>query len=295
MLGVTDASFSHSKKVNKVDDGKKHSMFLYVAFFCALHLTKQAYRDLGICTCITLSASLQLLAYSLLLVKVLQQRSMSGVSAKALQCHALSYACRLSSTVWLKGYMPADSTAKWLYQALDITSLTIILCLLYFAFRRYKHTYQEELDTFDITYVLAGCLVLAVLLHPNLNKRPLFDILWTFALYLDMFTMLPQLWMVARVQVGAEMEALNAHYIAAYAASRAVSLYFWFYAFREFAPKNGDFNTKGWAIMGAHVIQLLMLADFVFFYAKACISGCVRAIRPGDAVQASGSTNSFEL
>merc|ERR1719265_1555404 len=100
----------------------------------------------------------------------------------------------------------------------------------------------------------------------------MFDTLWTYALYVDVFAMMPQLWMVAKLEVGVEIEALNSHYIAAIAASRLVNLYFWYHGFQELKPKDGGFNLTGWAIMIAHIIQCLLLVDFVAFYVKACVS-----------------------
>merc|ERR1719321_850519 len=277
---VEKASQKTKGKVQQVDANKPF-LYIYLVFICLCTIVYQSYHGLGRSTLITFNVSLQLLAYCLLAAKVLQQRSVAGVSAKALQCHAVVYMSRLSTTLWLKGYIPTDPTGDWLYQACDAMSLATILGLLYLCFYRYNSTYQEDLDTFDITYLLAGCFILAVLLHPHLNGRPMFDTMWTLALYVDVFAMMPQLWMVAKLEVGAEVEALNAHYIAAIAASRAVSLYFWYYGFREFAPKDGSFNLTGWAIMGAHVIQVLLFADFVAFYVKACIKGCVRSIQTG--------------
>merc|ERR1719163_1664199 len=132
-------------------------------------------------------------------------------------------------------------------------TLCVVVFLIHCVMIRFKDTYQEDQDSFEISHLLCGCLVLAIILHPHLNARPLFDTLWTFALYVDVFAMLPQLWMVAKLQSGEEktqdLAALNAHYIAAIAASRGVSLYFWFYGFAEFAPKNGSFNLTGWAIL----------------------------------------------
>merc|ERR1719456_2229175 len=164
---------------------------------------------------------------------------------------------------------------------MDFMSLVTVVCVLYHVYYRYSATYQSDQDTFEIGYLLSGCFVLAVLLHPHLNSRPLFDTLWTFALYVDVFAMMPQLWMLAKMERGAQLDGLNAHYIAAIAASRAVSLYFWYYGFREFAPKDGSFNLTGWAIMGAHVIQMLLFVDFVVIYVKSCIKGCFKVIQTG--------------
>merc|ERR1719163_2566276 len=121
-----------------------------------------------------------------------------------------------------------------------MTLLTVIF-LLHCVLCRFRYTYQEEEDSFETGYLLSGCLILAVLLHPHLNSRPMFDTLWTYALYVDVFAMMPQLWMVAKLEAAKDqIDALNLHYIAANAAARGVSLYFWFYGHREFAPKDGS-------------------------------------------------------
>merc|ERR1719321_1067496 len=91
---------------------------------------------------------------------------------------------------------------------------------------------------------------------------------------------MPQLWMVAKLEGAKQsIEALNAHYIAAIAGARCISLYFWYYGFREFAPKDGSFNFTGWTIMCAQVLQAVLLLDFAYYYVKACIvksvNGCI--------------------
>jgi hypothetical protein len=286
MLGKVGASIVHSRGKTAQTGGEKNFVCVYLVFFSAFTIAYQSHHNLGLCTFITLSVALQFLAYSLLAVRVVQQQSVRGVSGKALQCHALVYMSRLSSTTWLKGYIPTDSTGNGLYQACDAMSLLTVLCLLYFVHKRYESTYQREQDDFDISYLLGFCFCLAVVLHPHLNSRPLFDTLWTFALYVDVFAMMPQLWMVAKLESGVSADALyNPHYIMAIAASRGVNLYFWFHGFREFAPKDGSFNFTGWAIMGAHVIQCLLLADFAFFYVKACVLGSIKAVQTGDYSQ----------
>merc|ERR1719171_2462619 len=96
---------------------------------------------------------------------------------------------------------------------------------------------------------------------------------------------MPQLWMVAKLNLGSGLSIMNAHFLAAIAASDGVSLFFWAYGFREFAPKNGGFNATGWAIMGAHIIQCMLLMDFMFCYvkcmfAKACVKPTAQAVAP---------------
>merc|ERR1719331_2031576 len=97
-------------------------------------------------------------------------------------------------------------------------------------------------------------LVLAAMLHGNMNDRPLFDALWMAGLFISTVAVLPQLWLITRT--GGCIEALTSHYIAAMAASRAMS---------------GNFNHTGWAILAAHLLQMLLLGDFGYYYVKAVL------------------------
>lgn len=283
MLGQIATTSHSAASARKPRNSEKEFFYVYLAFFCGLTVAYQSHHNLGLSTFITLAVALQFLAFSMLMLKVFQQKSVRGISGKALVCHATVYISRLSSTTWLKGYIPTDSTGEWLYQAMDAMCLGMVVCLLYHVFVRYRDTYQQDHDTFEIGYLLSMCFMLAVLLHPHLNSRPMFDTMWTLALYSDVFSIMPQLWMVAKLEAAkCQIEAINLHYIAAISAARGVSLYFWFYGFREFAPKDGSFNLTGWTIMIAQVIQCVLLLDFCFYYVKACIVKSVNGCITGD-------------
>lgn len=278
--------------VEKKMDPEKNSktsefVYVYMFFLSALGIGYQSFHGLGLSTFITLAVALQLLAYSMLALKVVEQQSVRGISGKALQCHAVVYCSRLSTTTWLKGYIPSDETGDGLYQLMDILSLFTVLLLLYFIFKKHRRTYQAYQDTFEIRYLLCAFFMLAVLVHPTFNDRPLFDTLWTFALYVDVFAMMPQLWMVSKLggEGGEQLEAMNAHYIAAISASRGVNFAFWFYGYEEFAPADGGFNWAGWAVMSASIIQMLLLLDFIVLYVRACVKQCMTAMTTGCVAQ----------
>lgn len=286
---------SEKKIVAKTQNNKAAEfLYVYMFFLSAVGIAYQTYEGLGLSTFITLSVALQLLAYSLLALKVVHQQSVRGISGRALQCHVVVYLSRLSSTTWLKGYIPSDQTGDGLYQVVDILSLLMVLCLLFFIFKKHRATYQETEDNFEIRYLLAMCFLMAVCLHPSFNDRPLFDTLWTFALYVDVFAMMPQLWMVSKLgnKAGGEsLDAMNAHYIAAITASRAVNFAFWFYGYVEFAPSDGGYNVSGWAVITACVIQMLLLLDFVVLYAKACFRQCINVMQKGGCLQVPADKN----
>jgi len=68
---------------------------------------------------------------------------------------------------------------------------------------------------------------------------------------------------------GSQVEALTGHYVAAITASRISYFVFWYFGFVELAPVDGGFNAAGWTIISMQVLQLLFLADFMYYYLKA--------------------------
>jgi hypothetical protein len=241
----------------------------YLGAFAGGALVWQSFHDLGLSTFITLAAAVQCFAYTCLRLKISQQKSVAGISGQTLILQAVACGLRLSSTTWLQGYIPVDGTGDWLYQAVDALALLILLNIIYCIFKSHQSTYQNEHDNIRVEYIALTCFVLAVLVHPDLNNRPVFDTLWTTALYIDVVAMAPQLVMISKIR---EVEALTSHFVSATAISRLISLIFWYHGFAELAPLDGSFNLAGWAIIAAHVLQVLLLGDFLMYYIRACLS-----------------------
>merc|ERR1719382_2074830 len=98
----------------------------------------------------------QTFAFALLGMQMACARHARGISAQALGVNTLALICRLSSTVWLDGYLPADASGDWMYQTVDICSLALVLWLIYQVVAVHKDTYQEAEDTFPATHVALG-------------------------------------------------------------------------------------------------------------------------------------------
>jgi len=213
---------------------------------------------------LTLSVLFQCLALVLLVVQSLS--SSSGISVQALFLEGASIACRLSSTLWLNGYLPVDASGDFIYQSVDICSLVLVLWLL----RRVERCSE---DTLSIGPCVASSFFLAALLHSDLDDRPLFDTLWMAGLFMGIFAVLPQLWLITRA--GSRVEPLTSHYIAAMALSRLLSGSFMWHARDDIGcePWFNGFNHAIYAILGSHVLHLLILADFAYYYIKAVTSG----------------------
>lgn len=247
----------------------------YLAFLGVGGLVWHLLSDQDFSAILTLSVMVQALAFGLLALQVGRNRSAAGLSARTLTLYGAMLCLRLSSTLWLNGYLPVDSTGDHVYQVADIASLGLVGFLLHTVLVRHQVTYQREADSLGIRGLLAGCFVAAVLLHPSMNHYPLFDILWTTSLYVDALAMLPQLWLMAATK-DRKVEGLTGHFIALMGFSRFLSGLFWYHGLEDVgdaATEGGQavasFNASGWALVAAHVVMLALIGDFLFYYAKA--------------------------
>jgi len=239
----------------------------YIVFFLG-GITLYNALSAGFSSFLTLSAGLQCLGFVLLAMKVQNQRATTGLSGKMLAMYAVTLCFRLSSTVHLNGYLPVDQTGYWAYQAIEICSLALVAYLMRCTFVTHRSTYQEQHDSFPLTIqnMVMGCFILAVLIHPNLDRWTFFDIMWTTGCYLETLSMLPQLWMLSKI---GEVESLASHFVVLSVLARVCSLIFWYRGFAELQPAHGGFNFPGCGVMGAHVAQLLLSCDFVFLCLKS--------------------------
>jgi len=249
-----------------------HLLVAYGVFALGAGAVWHLVADGAFSSILTLSVMVQCLAVVLLALQVVYTGSASGISAKALSLDALAVCCRLSSTVWLNGYLPVDASGDHIFQIIDICSLGVIAWLLHQVLVVKHHTYQAEEDSLPVVPMAIGALVLAGLLHGNMNGRPIFDALWMAGVFVSAIAVLPQLWLITRT--GGCIEALTSHFIAAMAVSRALSGIFMWHARGDIAcvPWFGSFNHAIYAILGAHLLHMLLLGDFAYHYIKAVLA-----------------------
>lgn len=240
--------------------------FLSATLFVFTHI-----EVLDFSSVLTLGGGLQCLGFFLLNLLVRNRESVSGVSGKALQIYVLVFCFRLTSTLNKNGYIPMDKTGDWLFQLADISSLLIVLQLLRRVYKVNAETYMAELDVLPITPLVPFALVFSFFAYGDLNYSPFYDYVWMVGCTLDTVAMLPQIFLLSRV--GGKVEGLASHFVACIFFSRACTFSFWFYGYPEVAPMDGGFNHCGYAILLLHLAQLLMSADFMFYYAKSLKAG----------------------
>lgn len=245
----------------------------YGTFFVFFVLLMHKGTDGDFSLTLTMSAAVQCLGFALLSLKVQHQQSVAGLSSRTLEMYVLFFIVRLSSTLIKNGYLPQDRSGDFIYQTSDIGSLLMVLRLLYVLHRKHKDTYQAEQDSLPIFKAIPACVLLGVFVHGDLNASPVFDTIWYISLWLDTVVMLPQLFLLTKL--GGQVECMTSHFVAAMVVSRSLSFSFWYYGYTEIAPLDGGANLPGYAIILAHTLQLLLSADFMYYYFKGMASGGV--------------------
>lgn len=241
--------------------------YVVMMFIWLLVWTK--YSDRTYSCILTAGSCVQLLGFVSLTVKVRGSKSVAGVSSKTLEMYVLFFLTRLSSTLVKNGYIPVDRSGRSIYQIMDLLSLVVVIQLLYCVHKTHNYTYQAEHDTMPILPLVPPCVLLGYFVHANLNRSEFFDTTWATSTNLDTIAMLPQLWMMTKI--GGQVEGCTAHFVFAIVVSRCFALMFWWSAYKDLEGEGSATAAK--QILLAHGMQLLLAADFLWYYCKAKFIG----------------------
>ncbi len=144
---------------------------------------------------LTLGSVIKLFGFIMLLVRVVKDKSASGLSLKTQVLYALVFASRCISIFIYEGYKPFDRSGDWLYQVVELFSFFLAMAVILVTSLMYKNTYDKDEDSFgrnnmiphqfSPVFIVVPCLLLAMVIHPSLNKNFFTDVAWTFAMYLE--------------------------------------------------------------------------------------------------------------
>jgi len=272
---VTSSAANAPKKLVETEKSATMSTYGLMGFSALVVLTFFTDFDFSIVQC--LASFCMLWAFLLLTIKVTSQNSAAGVSSRSLEMWLLTLFTRMSSTLIKRGYLPEDKSGDYMYQFFDVCTFFAILNLVYMIHRQYKNTYQEADDLHGIYWVVPPCLLLGIIFHPHLNRSFVFDTIWTTAQVMETFCMVPQLFMITK-QAG-KVETYTAQFVVLMFISRIFAWLFWYTGYHELADgyvenvSAGKFNWGGYMVMLASTAQVLISADFMYYYVKALMSG----------------------
>lgn len=226
---------------------------------------------------LTLSAIAHCFGLAFLCVQIHTNRSAAGISARALLLDGLAVSMRLSSTLFYHGYLPSDKSGDMVYQLSDLCALALIIHLLYNVRVRMCSTYQYDDDDMRLAPMVVGAILLGAILHGDLNDSHIFDSMWLSGLFVSVVAALPQYWMISK-SCG-QVKVHTAHYMAATAVDRILSGTFMWYVRPHITciPWVGNFQHTSWAVLLAHLVHLVLLSDFAYYYASALLTQGVEA------------------
>ena len=255
----------------------------WLGFFLLSTVVYLAFSDGDFSFLLTYAALTRCFGITLLVYKMQRSKSAAGLSAKTLHCYCVVFASRLLSILRHEGYLPYDRSGDWIYHCIEFASLAATLAAVGLLHGVYGKTYDATLDSFGnlpplpaaagALCVIGPTLLFAAVFHPALNKDFLSDTSWTYAMYLESFAILPQLFLFQKQSKGcAIVDYLIGHFVAALGFSRVVEMGFWMNSFHELADRNGNRHV-GVLVLGTQIVHLVIMGDFFYFYVRSIKKG----------------------
>ena len=195
---------------------------------------------------------IHLLSVFLLLWKIYRNRSCSGISLKTQQLYCIVFACRYLDLFWNFSSL-YNSVMKILFLLCSFGTLYLIQFVLQTSYRKYAAH-----DNFRILFLIVPCAILATVV--NLEYFSPFEILWTFSIFLESVSILPQLFLLRRSN---NIDVITADYVFLMGAYRALYIANWVY--RYFTEPDYS-NVLVWV---AGTVQTVVYLDFFYYYLQS--------------------------
>ncbi|KAL2160859.1 hypothetical protein VTH06DRAFT_1056 [Thermothelomyces fergusii] len=189
----------------------------------------------------------------ILLHKIVQLKSCSGISFKSQLLYLIVYVTRYLDLPW------TSSPYNFVFKVLFISSQFYII---YLMTRAYRPTNDPNLDTFRVEFLLGFAAVLAILFPV---RYTVLEVFWAFSIWLESVAILPQLFMLQRT---GEAEAITAHYLFALGIYRTLYIPNWIY--RYVTEPTHKIDTIA---VVAGVLQTLLYSDFFWIYYTKVMKG----------------------
>ncbi|GAB67245.1 ER lumen protein retaining receptor [Plasmodium cynomolgi strain B] len=196
---------------------------------------------------------LHLVSMYILIMKLKKSKNCIGISCRMQELYLIVFLCR---------YIDLFFVFVSFYNT--VMKITFILTIAYTIYLiRFKlpisQTYNRKVDNFKSEkYLIPPCIVLSLLTCKTYN---LYNILWSFSIWLESVAILPQLVLLEKQR---EVENITSHYVITMGMYRAFYILNWIY--RYFFDDKPYINVVGW--LGG-LIQTLLYIDFFYYFAMA--------------------------
>ncbi|XP_031283218.1 ER lumen protein-retaining receptor erd-2.2-like isoform X1 [Pistacia vera] len=201
---------------------------------------------------------------SVLLYKLMRERTCTGLSLKSQELTALFLAVRL----YCSFVMEYD-----IHTVLDTATLGTTLWVIYLIRFKLRSSYMDDKDNCAIYYVAIPCAILSLFIHPSTQHHLINRILWGFCVYLEAVSVLPQLRVMQNTKI---VEPFTAHYVFALGVARFLSCAHWILQVLD--TRGRLLTALGYGlwpsmVLVSEIVQTFILADFCYYYVKSLVGG----------------------
>lgn len=223
----------------------------------------------------TLASATQLLSFIIIIIKVHQSKSVSGLSANTMICYCILLFARLTSTIPYNDYTPKNNYSHGFYQSIEIFSLLLCGYILFLIFFKYNETADTRIDSkVPFYYFAIPCFLLAIIFRSTKNDNFICDTNWAFSIYLETFAVFPQIFLF--YQKKGKIESFTGHFVSLCGLSRIFSVIYWMNFYERLEAYDLPFELdeySGYYVLGASILQLIIMADFYYLYFKSLLKG----------------------
>jgi len=251
--------------------------FVYAFFGLMFYMFIERVSDLDWSVILTIGSVFQTFGWYALLHKIMKQKSVAGVSLNSVDLLIIVYAVRLWTTMQKSGYLPVDSSGDGLYQAADFFGLVIAIGTRKCLTEYYPATYDKTHDTLDLLKFVPLCVILAVVIHGDLNDCFVYDTLYYVSVNVETMAMMPQLWMFTMGD--GSVDGMTSHFVVMQTLGRICSTAFWWFGMVEIGEFS-TYNIAGKYFLMCLFLQVIQSLDFMYYYLKARITGA-KMVLPG--------------
>lgn len=246
---------------------------LYVSFFlgCMTFWKLLQFRTAALDYILTLAASLQSLAFALLVVEA-GGGCGEGLSEKTLWAFFVAHVARLSTTMWGPGYTPEDNSSDvYLYQMLELAGVLMLgFYLLKLGSMRSMRDVGQTYERWSVLAGMVGFSFAAAYMTKSTGHNDWFaDFSWMFSVWLEALALGPQVMLLSTSRPEVEQGVMHFVFLSL-AASMAFG-YFWSCsAWEDYARfKEEGAHVFYWGILGCSGIRGFLCLSFLYLSLKS--------------------------
>jgi len=217
-----------------------------------------------------LSSMAQTLSFVIIMLRVTQYQSCSGISINYLICFIIMILSRLITNIFSSYDIQIDIVNSIFLYLSQFISLLICFYLLYLIYFVYPETSDKMLDNkIPFYYLLIPSLILAILFKPYIFRNWFFDLMFIYSIILESVAIYPQI-ILFSIKKG-EIETYTSNFIAFQGLSTIFVLIFWYKNY--FSLNDNDSlllgGYSGYVVIGSEILQLIIVGYYFYLYFKS--------------------------